>query len=88
MKKLIQEPTVEQPVSNDTINQVLIESLVDANFAYPGRVSGKQYEWHGAGSKALVDELDVPDLISKRLGTSLCCGATPNGNIISQIVGG
>lgn len=63
-----------------------IQSLIDAHFFYTGQVSGKQYEWGRAGAIVEVDEHDVPELLSKRLGGKTCCGAS-DGNIIFQEVG-
>ena len=64
-----------------------IQSLIEAHLIYAGQISGEQYEWSRAGEVTLVDERDVPELLTKRLGAKLCCGGDDN-NRIFQIVGG
>lgn len=62
-----------------TINKTTkIESLLEAHLEYAGRESGKLYSWHKAGDIVLVDEADVPELLSKRLGKKTCCGNGEN----------
>lgn len=63
-----------------------IQSLVDAHFFYTGQVTKRQYEWVRAGAIVEVDKLDVPELLSKRLGGKTCCGAS-EGNVIFEEVG-
>lgn len=62
-----------------------IQSLIDSRLLYAGQVSQRQYEWSRAGDVILVDERDVPELLSKRLGGRLCCGENiSDGNRIFQ----
>lgn len=83
MKK---SPVVET-VSDSRINkEIVIESLIEAQLTYTGRVSGKQYVWKKAGDTVSVLEEDVPELLAKRLGGTPCCGNDPTGNKIFQIV--
>lgn len=73
MKKAV---AIKPPES--TINNTKrIQSLIDAHIIYDGQVSGKRYEWHGAGAIVDVDEQDAPDLLAKR-GKKSCCGQEPN----------
>lgn len=78
---------VEKSGDTDRINIVQVESLIDSHLIYFGQVSGERYEWMMAGNVIGVDEQDVPELLSKRLGGKLCCGSG-NDNRIFQIVGG
>jgi hypothetical protein len=77
--------TIEEPVVKeynkkaiDTVSKVLIECLLDAKVNVTGAVTGQQYVFHGAGSKALVDVLDKDEILNKRKGRS-CCGGQSNG---------
>jgi hypothetical protein len=71
-----------------TINKTKkIQSLMDGQLIYNGRVSGKHYEWLRAGAIVEVLDEDVPELLSKRLGGNLCCGGSRDGNRIFQVVG-
>lgn len=78
---------VEENTANSTINYVNIQSLIEAHLFYTGQATQRQYEWRSAGVIVGVDEKDVPELLSKRLGGKLCCGSG-NDNRIFQIVGG
>ena len=59
---------------------VSIRSLFPARLIYTGRVSGKSYEWAEAGRVVEVLSEDAPDLLSKRLGSGGCCGASNEPN--------
>ena len=75
--------TVEEIAPESKINTVRVQSLIDAHLYYTGQVSGELYEWRMAGTVVEVDERDVPELLSKRLGKKMCCG---NGtNLIFQL---
>ena len=63
-----------------TINIVNLRSLYPAKLRYTGRVSGKSYEWASAGSVVEVQSEDAEYLLSKKLGSSGCCGVNSNGN--------
>jgi len=78
---------VEENSASSTINYINIQSLIDAHLFYTGRATGKPYEWSKAGEVVGVDEKDVPELLSKRLGAKLCCGSG-NDNRIFQLAGG
>lgn len=75
--KVAVETVVEQPY-----NYRRIQALYDAHLVYEGEVSGRQYEWMGAGSVVEVDERDVPALVSKRIGVRSCCGESGLGNLV------
>lgn len=76
LKNQVKVAEVQAPV---TINKTTkIESLLEAHLEYVGRESGKPYSWHKAGDIVLVDEADVPELLSKRLGKKTCCGSGEN----------
>lgn len=64
-----------------------IQSLIEAHLIYAGQSSGQQYEWSRAGDVTLVQDDDVSELLTKRLGAKLCCGGDDD-NRIFQIVGG
>lgn len=61
---------------------ILIQSLFPATLIYTGQVSGKSYQWDGAGKVVEVDERDVPYLLSKRIGRTGCCGGVAGGNVL------
>jgi hypothetical protein len=83
---MVSKRVVEEPVAESTINYIKVQSQIDGRFLYTGRISGKQYEWPSGGAIVEVDELDVPELLSKRLGGTLCCGSS-GGNKIFDVVG-
>lgn len=70
------EVTVEQPAPKTYNSSVKLQSMVDARLLYDGRTSGKHYEWQRAGSVQVVDDLDAPDLLSKRIKTQSCCSGS------------
>jgi hypothetical protein len=78
------KPVVVQSKKQD-YTYIAIESLMSAHLKYTGLVTGKQYEWPKAGDVVSVDERDVPNLLSKRVGTHDCCGASPDGNHVFQL---
>lgn len=62
-----------------------VRSMVQARIIYRGHVTGNRYEWPAAGSVVPVDERDVPELLSKKLGGRSCCG--PQGaNTIFELI--
>lgn len=77
---------VEETVPTITIKLIKVQSLIDAHLFYTGQNSGKSYEWTRAGAIVMVNELDVPELLAKRLGGQTCCGSK-GGNVIFSIVG-
>lgn len=77
----LKKVTVEEIQPKSIINTVGIQSLIDAHLIYDGQVSGRHYEWGRAGAIVNVDESDVPDLLSKRLGTKSCCGQQDTNKI-------
>ena len=64
----------------DTVSEVLIVCLLDATVIVTGAVTGQQYVFHGAGSKAMVDVLDKDEILNKKKGRS-CCGGQSNGSL-------
>lgn len=72
---------------SEVYNYKKVQSVIDSRLLYTGQVSQRQYEWGKAGDVILVDERDVPELLSKRLGKRLCCGNNiSEGNIVFQAV--
>lgn len=67
------EVAVEQPASRTYNSSVKLQSLRDAHIQYTGQVTGKSYEWIRAGSIQVVDALDAPYLLEKRIKTQSCC---------------
>ena len=63
-------------------NTVLIVCMIDSVVKVTGTVSGKSYQFSGAGSVVNVDKKDVEWLLAKRQGERQCCGGTGNGNIV------
>lgn len=80
----VSETAVEETSHTDKINYRNVQSLIDAHLIYTGRESGKQYEWNRAGAIVSVDERDIPELLSKRLGGKSCCGGE-EGNKIFEL---
>lgn len=76
--------TVVETQPEIIIKEIAIQSLIDSHLQYTGRESGKLYEWGRAGAIVNVDESDVPELLSKRLGAKNCCG-NQDGNKIFQL---
>jgi len=91
MPKVIKVPEDKPPVvktaAQVTIKSIKIQSLISAHLMYSGRESGKQYEWTRAGAIVDVDETDVPELLSKRLGGKTCCGSGDGNVIFEKVVG-
>lgn len=50
-----------------------------------GKVSGKQYEWANAGAIVAVDKEDVPDILTKKMGQSVCCGNNNNSTLFEVV---
>lgn len=61
---------------------VAIVCMIDSVVKVTGTVSGKTYQFSGAGSVVNVDKKDVQWLLDKRQGERQCCGGTGNGNIV------
>jgi hypothetical protein len=75
-----------EKVENQAYNYRRIQSLYDARLSYIGKVSGRQYDWSGAGVVVEVLEDDVPELLSKRIGQRSCCGEGLLGNKVFEEV--
>lgn len=76
---------VVETASEVTIKLIKIQSLIESHIIYSGQVTGQRYEWSKAGAIVEVNELDVPELLAKRLGGSTCCG-NKGGNVIFELV--
>jgi hypothetical protein len=74
----LKKAVVEETAPPDKISKVNIQSLIDGHIYYTGRASGELYEWSVAGAIVAVDERDVPDLLTRRLGKKMCCGSGTN----------
>lgn len=68
-----QQVAVEQPAPKTYNSSVKLQSLRDAHIQYTGQATGKSYEWIRAGSVQVVDILDAPYLLNKRIKTQSCC---------------
>ena len=78
---------VVKTVADSTIKYRKIQSLIEGKVIYDGKATGRHYEWMQSGAVVMVDEEDVPELLSKRLGGNLCCGGSRDGNLIFEVVG-
>lgn len=77
---VVKSPT---PTYN-TITQV--QSIFPARLKYTGVATGKLYVWEKAGDIVSVENADLMDLMSKKVGEKGCCGDNLNGNPVFQIV--
>jgi len=75
----------DEIVGSYNYKEVKIQSLIDSRLLYTGQTSGKQYEWSRGGDVILVDERDVPEMLSKRIGQRSCCGEGLLGNKVFEI---
>ena len=65
----------EEPVSTyNSSKKVKLQLKISARVISFGSETGKRYEWERAGAVVEVDEEDVTELLSKRLGDKACCG--------------
>jgi hypothetical protein len=71
-KIVVEEPAPK--VYNST--SVKLQSMRDAHVLYTGQETGKSYEWIRAGSIQVVDALDAPILLGKRIKTQSCCSGS------------
>jgi len=70
---------VAEEIKQTTI-RVAIRSLYPARLRYASPSTGESYEWSSAGSVVEVAIEDVDFLLSKKLGSTGCCGVQSNGN--------
>ena len=69
---------VEQPASTPYNSSVKLQLCIDAHAVYDGQETGKRYEWARAGSIVVVDALDAPKLLEKRIKAQSCCNGSDN----------
>ena len=82
----LDEEVVVAPIKVTKYNsRVLVQSLFPATLKYLGPISGEQYTWMKAGDTVSVNVDDVPELLSKRIGSTSCCGNSRDGNIVFQV---
>lgn len=67
---------VEQPSQSPYNKEVKLQLCIDAHAHYDGPVTGKHYEWARAGSVVVVDALDAPVLLEKRIKAQSCCSGS------------
>jgi hypothetical protein len=73
------EVPVEQSASTPyNSTSVKLQLCIDAHAIYNGEVSGRHYEWARAGSVVVVDALDAPKLLEKRIKAQSCCSGSDN----------
>ena len=80
-----EKPVVEK-TSAQSIIRVTIRSLFPAKMRYTGQVTGEPYEWAQAGSVVSVRIEDAPYLLSKKIGSTGCCGAGNGGNTLFELL--
>lgn len=80
------KPTVATKSTATYNNTTNIQSIFPAHLKYTGLISGKSYEWEQAGAIVAVNSEDVPDLLSKRIGATGCCGGNSDGNKVFQVI--
>jgi hypothetical protein len=79
-----EEKIVAQEAPSD-YNTIKLVNKIGARVKMVGAITVNQYEWPKSGAVVEVDERDVPDLLTKRLGDKLCCGST-NMNYVFEIM--
>lgn len=65
---------------------IQVQSIFPAKLKYTGLKSGKLYVWENSGDVVSVDNMDLEDLLSKKVGEKGCCGDNLNGNPVFQVV--
>jgi len=63
-----------------------LQSRISAKIKLSGSVTGKLYIWEGSGAIVEVDERDVEELLTKKLGDNACCGGNIYNNMLFGIV--
>jgi hypothetical protein len=86
MKKNFVEKEAFAKPSSQSYNYKQVQSIFPARLIYVGEVTGTRYEWPAAGTVLSVNSLDVPDLLTKRVGKNSCCGGGQNENKSFQLV--
>lgn len=87
----VEEPEQDEEIAEEVVEETTKEvytklrCLIAARVKAVGPVSGKQYEWSGAGTVVGVLDEDVPEMLKKRLGGKSCCGASSDGNWMFEI---
>jgi len=84
-KSFVEKEAVAKPPLQ-TYNYRKVQSLFEARLIYVGKETGTRYEWPAAGTVLAVNTLDVPDLLTKRVGKDSCCGGGQNGNVVLQLI--
>ena len=69
---------VEEPTSTPYNSSVKLQLCIDAHATYTGQETGKLYDWARAGSIVVVDILDAPKLLEKRIKAQSCCNGSDN----------
>ena len=67
----------KEPVKRFTPKTVRIILLRNKKVKTKGSVTGKTYEFSGAGAILSVDERDVSTLLAKGVGGTSCCSGVP-----------
>jgi hypothetical protein len=86
IREIIREEPVVSVAKQSYNSTVKVQSLFPAHITYEGAISGQLYVWAKAGDIVSVQEQDVADLLSKRIGAGSCCNGSREGNVIFQIV--
>ena len=84
----VEEIVAIENVDVSTYNEIGHRKLrckFPANIKLVG-LSGKQYEWKGAGTIVEVDDADVDFLLLKKVGTGACCGGSNQPNYLFEEV--
>jgi len=76
MQKPADKMAFEQDAPSLYNSSVKLQSMRDAHVLYTGQETGKSYEWIRAGSIQVVDALDAPILLGKRIKTQSCCSVS------------
>ena len=85
-------PVTDSIALSDIVSYTIEEQSVKVVNKFPasisirGQITGKLYEWGGAGVVVEVAKEDVPQLLTKKIGDASCCGNNQKGNLLFEVV--
>lgn len=84
---ILEEDTlVDEGETSYNSKRVLLRNKFPARISVRGPVTGELYKVESAGEQFEVDERDVPGLLLKTVGNTVCCGSSTK-NFIFEVGG-